>query len=74
MKIAELCSQNNVKDGNLYDVKNSNSEYYMNEVGYMGIQCDCMGVKNPENCKHANVVSDFGLINFYLNLLNSNTR
>lgn len=74
IKITELCSSNSASDTQFYDVQSPDSEYQLNKVSYAGIKCDCMGVQNPDKCRHADVVSDNGLIHYYIGLLTTNIR
>ena len=68
----ELCSSNRVK--NNYDGLKTDGEFAIKKVDYVGVPCDCIGLKSAESCKHSIVVSDNGVINYYLNILNSNTK
>ena len=75
MKFVELCSENRVKSNFYYDKTDPNTgEYMLDKVEYIGLPCDCIGLKSAESCKHSIVVSDNGVINYFLNILNSNTK
>lgn len=74
MKFVEMCSQNRERYNFFYDKMNEQKEFEFDKVEYIGLPCDCIGLKNADPCKHSNAVNDNGVINFYLNILNSNTR
>jgi hypothetical protein len=75
VKFVELCSQNRVKFNFFYDkIDEDTGEFEFKKTEYIGLPCDCIGLKSAESCKHSIVVSDNGVINYYLNILNSNTK
>ena len=74
IKFIELCSSNKIKTNFYFDKVDENGEFLFDHVEYIGLPCDCIGLKSAESCKHSVVISDKGLLNYYLNILNSNTR
>jgi hypothetical protein len=70
----ELCSQKNVQNDFFYDKEKEDGEYVMDKVEYIGLPCDCIGLDSADDCNHSLMLSDKGVLNYYLNLLNSNTR
>lgn len=74
MKFIEMCGQNRVRYNFFFDSTNEDGEFEFDKVEYIGLPCDCIGLKTAENCKHSCAVNDNGVIGFYLNILNSNAR
>lgn len=69
-----MCSRFNQKGGNYYDKSDENGEFILDSLEYVGVKCDCDGLKNNSQCQHGNMVSDMGMIRLYLDLLNTNSR
>lgn len=69
-----MCSRYNQKPGNYYDKIEENGERSIKDLEYVGVKCDCDGLKTNSDCQHGNMISDMGFIRFYLDLINSNSR
>ena len=69
-----MCSQNRQRNNFYYDSVDANGEYQIDKVEYIGLSCDCIGLSTATSCKHSVAVSDFGVIGYLQNMLNSNAR
>ena len=74
MKFVELCSHYKPKGDFYFDKISDSGEFELDKLEYYGIECDCMTLKNANDCSHSKMISDVGLINYYLNMLNTNSK
>lgn len=71
VKIVDLCSVRNVKN-NVYDTTDEFKEYQITSNEFVGMNCECMGMKTPDPCSHAGILTDKYFIEMVTNIAMSN--
>ncbi len=71
VKFVDLCSIRNVKNS-VYDITDQSKEFSITSNEFMGLNCECIGMKTPDPCSHAGILTDKYFIEMVANIAMGN--